>query len=332
MAISQYISALHDKNIIHRDLKLGNLFLGPNLEIKCGDFGLATKLDHPEERKRTICGTPNYIAPEILDNKNGHSFEVDVWSIGVIMYTLLIGKPPFETTSVKTTYKRIRSNVYSFPTNVHISTAARSLIKSILHSKPEKRPTLHDMKQHDFFTRTTFPLQLPLSCLTRPLVYRVENRKENVNHKLSSTKSHNKRNRAPLGDCTNANNKNMINQAKNNRKLTAIKPLSSDKVIGIAKNTRNALLDFHDKWQQEKINHQKTNSNDDTNNNNNKLWQLPSSLSSDHKNNDQQQKWKYDHRKEEGLQVVGVDDDDQINFRKVHDEIEQSFSIAKKKN
>jgi serine/threonine protein kinase len=55
------------------------------MEIKLGDFGLATRLEFNEEKKKTICGTPNYIAPEILEGK-GHSYEVDVWSIGVIMY------------------------------------------------------------------------------------------------------------------------------------------------------------------------------------------------------------------------------------------------------
>jgi polo-like kinase 1 len=85
------------------------------MEIKIGDFGLATKLEFDGERKRTICGTPNYIAPEILDNKNGYSYEVDIWAVGVIVYTLIIGKPPFETTDVKTTYKRIRACAYSFP-------------------------------------------------------------------------------------------------------------------------------------------------------------------------------------------------------------------------
>lgn len=54
------------------------------MELKLGDFGLATRLESDTEKKRTICGTPNYIAPEILDNKIGHSYEVDVWSIGVI--------------------------------------------------------------------------------------------------------------------------------------------------------------------------------------------------------------------------------------------------------
>lgn len=101
------VSYLHDQNIIHRDLKLGNLFLNDQLIVKIGDFGLAAKIEYPGERKKTLCGTPNYIAPEIL-TKKGHSFEVDIWSIGCIMYTLLIGKPPFETRSLKETYSKIK--------------------------------------------------------------------------------------------------------------------------------------------------------------------------------------------------------------------------------
>ncbi|KAG0352680.1 Cell cycle serine/threonine-protein kinase cdc5/MSD2, partial [Gamsiella multidivaricata] len=75
---------LHHEKIVHRDLKLGNLFLTHDLHVRIGDFGLAAVIQN-EERKKTICGTPNYIAPEILfDTGNGHSFEVDIWSVGVI--------------------------------------------------------------------------------------------------------------------------------------------------------------------------------------------------------------------------------------------------------
>lgn len=70
------------------------------MQVKIGDFGLATIVDVPGEKKKTLCGTPNYIAPEVLDKK-GHSFEVDVWAIGCILYTLLFGRPPFETQSLK---------------------------------------------------------------------------------------------------------------------------------------------------------------------------------------------------------------------------------------
>ena len=69
---------MHFNKVIHRDLKLGNLFLNEQMEIKIGDFGLATRIEYEGEKKRTICGTPNYIAPEILEAKNGHSFEVDI--------------------------------------------------------------------------------------------------------------------------------------------------------------------------------------------------------------------------------------------------------------
>lgn len=161
MQIINALKYLHAHRIIHRDLKLGNLFLNDKMEVKLGDFGLATKLDFDGEKKRTICGTPNYIAPEVLEGKAGHSYEVDVWSLGVIMYTLIIGKPPFETSDVKTTYKRIRMNAYSFPEHVVISEAAKDLISKILIGDPTLRPNLDDICKHDFFTSCTIPKTLP---------------------------------------------------------------------------------------------------------------------------------------------------------------------------
>eukprot|EP00501_MAST-03F_sp_TOSAG23-6_P001099 GSMAST32.ASY1.ANO1.1142.1 assembled CDS len=126
LQIIDAVMYLHKERIIHRDLKLGNLFLdeskteGKKLKIKVGDFGLATKLSYEQERKQTICGTPNYICFIffqffILGGGRGHSYEVDIWSLGCILYTMLIGKPPFQTRNVKTTYKRIKANSYSFP-------------------------------------------------------------------------------------------------------------------------------------------------------------------------------------------------------------------------
>jgi polo-like kinase 1 len=123
---------LHKHLVIHRDLKLGNLFLDADMRIKVGDFGLAAKLESPDERRMTVCGTPNYIAPELLEGKKGHSFEVDIWSTGVIMYTLLVGKPPYQSKDVKSTYKRILANAYSYPDNLTISMEAKSLISKML--------------------------------------------------------------------------------------------------------------------------------------------------------------------------------------------------------
>ena len=160
----QIISALkylHSHRVIHRDLKLGNLFLNDKMELKVGDFGLATKLDFENERKRTICGTPNYIAPEVLEGKSGHSYEVDYWSLGVIIYTLIIGKPPFETTDVKATYQRIKQNNYSFPEHVSISDEAKDLSQRILTKNPSSRPNLDEMLGHDFLSTHAIPKTLP---------------------------------------------------------------------------------------------------------------------------------------------------------------------------
>lgn len=167
----QVISALkylHAHRVIHRDIKLGNLFLSEKMEIKVGDFGLATKLEFDGERKRTICGTPNYIAPEILDGSSGHSYEVDTWSLGVLIYTMLIGKPPFETNDVKLTYRRIKMNAYSFPEQVPISKEARDIISEILINDPTSRPSLDDLLNHPFLCKNPLPKLLPASSLAVP--------------------------------------------------------------------------------------------------------------------------------------------------------------------
>uniref|UniRef100_A0A670Y1S4 Serine/threonine-protein kinase PLK n=1 Tax=Pseudonaja textilis TaxID=8673 RepID=A0A670Y1S4_PSETE len=156
---------LHSNRVIHRDLKLGNLFLNDDMEVKIGDFGLATRVEYDGERKKTLCGTPNYIAPEVLCKK-GHSFEVDIWSIGCIMYTLLVGKPPFETSCLKETYIRIKNNAYTIPT--HINPVAASLIQKMLQHDPTARPTIDELLNEEFFTTGYIPSRLPTTCLTVP--------------------------------------------------------------------------------------------------------------------------------------------------------------------
>ncbi|XP_075869763.1 serine/threonine-protein kinase PLK1 [Nelusetta ayraudi] len=156
---------LHINRVIHRDLKLGNIFLNDDMEVKIGDFGLATKIEFDGERKKTLCGTPNYIAPEVLCKK-GHSYEVDVWSLGCILYTLLVGKPPFETSCLKETYNRIKKNNYTIPW--HVNPAASSLIKRMLHADPSQRPTIAELQADEFFTSGYVPTRLPTTCLTIP--------------------------------------------------------------------------------------------------------------------------------------------------------------------
>ncbi|KAJ3274675.1 Cell cycle serine/threonine-protein kinase cdc5/MSD2 [Terramyces sp. JEL0728] len=140
------IRYMHRNGYIHRDIKLGNLFLDENMNLQIGDFGLAAVIENDGDRRKTVCGTPNYIAPEILfDTKNGHSFEVDTWSAGIVMYTLIIGQPPFQTKEVKAIYKFI--------------------ITGLLHTKPECRPSIDEVMNHQFFKEHT-PKSIPVSALT----------------------------------------------------------------------------------------------------------------------------------------------------------------------
>uniref|UniRef100_A0A8D3CCV4 Serine/threonine-protein kinase PLK n=1 Tax=Scophthalmus maximus TaxID=52904 RepID=A0A8D3CCV4_SCOMX len=152
---------LHEQEILHRDLKLGNFFVSEAMELKVGDFGLAAKLEPAGNRRKTICGTPNYLSPEVL-NKQGHGCESDIWALGCVMYTMLLGRPPFETTNLKETYRCIREARYSLPSS--LSPQAKQLIASLLAKIPEDRPNLYHILRHDFFTQGFSPERLPASC------------------------------------------------------------------------------------------------------------------------------------------------------------------------
>uniref|UniRef100_A0A3B3QZ07 Serine/threonine-protein kinase PLK n=1 Tax=Paramormyrops kingsleyae TaxID=1676925 RepID=A0A3B3QZ07_9TELE len=157
---------LHDQEILHRDLKLGNFFINETMELKVGDFGLAAKLEPLGDRRKTICGTPNYLSPEVL-NKQGHGCESDIWALGCVMYTMLLGRPPFETTNLKETYRCIREARYTLPSS--LSFTAKQLIANMLSKSPEDRPSLEAILQHEFFTQGFTPERLPSSsCHTVP--------------------------------------------------------------------------------------------------------------------------------------------------------------------
>ncbi|KAK8882465.1 hypothetical protein M9Y10_045107 [Tritrichomonas musculus] len=153
---------IHDNKIIHRDLKLENFLIGKDGRVKIADFGLSTRIDYDDEKKYTLCGTPNYISPEQLTHSNkGHSYEVDIWAIGVCAFTMLTGKPPFETPRRKLTYEHIKNCTYSFPPDIPLSHQAKNFIKKILQIKPERRPNAQDVALHPFLTQITRAPSLP---------------------------------------------------------------------------------------------------------------------------------------------------------------------------
>lgn len=162
------VQYVHQKNVIHRDLKLGNLFLTERMQLKIGDFGLAAQVFYEGERKRTVCGTPNYLAPEVLEGSNGHSYEVDYWSIGVILYTMLCGRPPFESVEVKQTYEKIKNGQFAFPDHISMHSNTKNFIRGCLIKDAAKRMNLEEMLGHEFFTAAPIPEIMPVSTLVCP--------------------------------------------------------------------------------------------------------------------------------------------------------------------
>ncbi|VDK85701.1 unnamed protein product [Litomosoides sigmodontis] len=138
----QIVSAvqyLHQKNIIHRDLKAENLLLDSDMNIKIADFGfsnqflIGNKLD-------TFCGSPPYAAPELFQGKKYDGPEVDVWSLGVILYTLVSGSLPFDGQNLKELRERVLRGKYRIP--FYMSTDCENLLKKFLVLNPARRGTL----------------------------------------------------------------------------------------------------------------------------------------------------------------------------------------------
>jgi polo-like kinase 1 len=153
---------LHDNQIIHRDLKLENFLFSSDGRVKIADFGLSAKLDYDDERKYTVCGTPNYLSPELLlAASKGHSYEVDIWTIGVCAFAMLTGHPPFETARTKLTYEHIKNCQYTFPSHIKLSQASMDFIRCILQIKPECRPSAQELALHPFLTGESVPVSVP---------------------------------------------------------------------------------------------------------------------------------------------------------------------------
>ena len=134
---------VHDRKILHRDLKCQNIFLTKTNIIKLGDFGIARVLSTTRENARTMVGTPYYLSPEIVDNRP-YSFKSDIWSLGVILYELCSLRPPFDAPSIPQLALKIVKGQYS-PLPQNFSKEIKELVASMLVIDPAKRPSVNQI-------------------------------------------------------------------------------------------------------------------------------------------------------------------------------------------
>nr|XP_009917986.1 PREDICTED: aurora kinase A-like isoform X2 [Haliaeetus albicilla] len=134
-------------SVIHRDIKPENLLLGSNGELKIADFGWSVHA--PSSRRTTLCGTLDYLPPEMIEGRT-HDEKVDIWSLGVLCYEFLVGKPPFEAETYQETYRAISKVEFKFPP--FVTEGARDLISKLLKHNPFCRLPLKDVLLHPWIT------------------------------------------------------------------------------------------------------------------------------------------------------------------------------------
>lgn len=159
--IIQALEYCHNNEVTHRDIKFDNVLLDHSNNIKLIDFGFSTCMDKSLKTK-IFCGTPSYMAPEIIKKEEYFGPPVDIWACGVVLFGMLCGYFPFKSYSDKECYKKILEGVVKIP--IFVSPEPRELIEKILVLNPEKRPTAKEILANNWFKKLGTTNFLMESC------------------------------------------------------------------------------------------------------------------------------------------------------------------------
>ena len=150
------LEALHQRNFIYRDLKPENVLLDESGHIKVTDFGLSKSGMKGSKKAFTFCGTPEYLAPEVLRNE-GYGKQVDFWSFGALLYEMISGAPPHYSKNRNEMYNNVLNK--PIPMKPHFSSAACDLLSKLLQIDPSKRLSkMQEVKAHPFFGRINWSM------------------------------------------------------------------------------------------------------------------------------------------------------------------------------
>ena len=167
LSLVQAVAFLHYNGILHRDLKLTNVLLTDTLQVRIADFGLATKLeDASEDQEMTMCGTPNYISPEIV-KRLPYGLASDVWSLGCMLITLLTGRPPFQGDNISETFQLVARGVHR-PLPRGSTRDVKHLVDLILQVDPSRRPRAADLLVHPFLASAAAQKDMQSASLSDP--------------------------------------------------------------------------------------------------------------------------------------------------------------------
>ena len=158
--IALALEYLHSKGIVYRDLKPENILMDDQGYLKLADFGMAKKLKG-DEKAMSFCGTPEYLAPEII-TMEGHDKMADWWSFGILLFEMLCGLPPFYVENLDKMYELIKNSSVKFPRRITLSEEAKDVIRKLLEKNPKKRlgsqSGIEEIKSHPFFASIDFNL------------------------------------------------------------------------------------------------------------------------------------------------------------------------------